>query len=702
MSDPSLQEDIFKDYDPALMRRLLRYLKPYLAIFLLAITTLLLATAGDLSLPVLIQRGIDNYILPYHRGLRLETAPPETLARLRPIPAEAVIDGIAYFPASKLSNLSAGEKADLSSRGTLLQESYLLLREAGGDPELRALFSRYPTLFRFDGRSAAIEEKSLGKLPGSEIKLVRRDHYRGLLALSGCFLLILLGVLLFTFLEIYFLAYVGQRIMNDLRTGLFDHTLGLSLRFIDSNPVGRLVTRITNDVETINELFTTVISSFLQDVSVMIGVLAALFLLSPRLALITILTIPPVGVAAFLFRWRARDAYRRIRLAVSALNSFLSERLSGMHIVQLFAREKQSQEEFTVKNQDLLKANLGEMILFATFRPLIDLLSTTSMAAIIYFGASFLLKDLISLGVLIAFLNLIRKFYEPVMDLSEKYSILQSAMAGAERVFQLMDTQDRIPEAASPVSLGKVAGGIVFDRVGFAYKKSEPVLSDLSFKVEPGEKVAIVGYTGAGKSTIISLLTRLWDVQEGSILLDGVDIRHVPTTDLRRKVQAVLQEMFLFSGTIEENIRLGSDIPRQRVLEAARMVRADTFIERLPDGLDTVLTERGGNLSMGQRQLLSFARALAHNPDVLVLDEATGNIDTETEKLIQEALKRLLEGRTSLVIAHRLSTIRNSDRILVLHKGRLVEAGRHEELLALKGLYYNLYQMQFLARGDGG
>jgi ABC-type multidrug transport system fused ATPase/permease subunit len=317
---------------------------------------------------------------------------------------------------------------------------------------------------------------------------------------------------------------------------------------------------------------------------------------------------------------------------------------------------------------------------------------------ILYFGGRFLLRDLVSLGTLIAFINLIRMFYEPLMDLSEKYNILQSAMAGAERVFHLLDTEARIPEPAAPVAIGKVQGRIEFDRVSFAYKPGEPVLKDLSFTVEAGETVAIVGYTGAGKTTITSLLTRMWDVQEGAIRLDGVDIRDLPTAVLRRRVQSVLQDVFLFSGTIEDNIRLGSDIPDEEVERAARVVRADTFIERYPERFKTVLQERGGNLSMGQRQLLSFARVLAHNPDVLVLDEATGAIDTETEKLIQEALARLLHGRTSLVIAHRLSTIRHADRILVLDQGELLESGTHEALMDKKGMYYNLYQMQFLDR----
>jgi ATP-binding cassette subfamily B protein len=335
------------------------------------------------------------------------------------------------------------------------------------------------------------------------------------------------------------------------------------------------------------------------------------------------------------------------------------------------------------------------MYVFGTFRPLVDVLATVSVGVIIYFGASFFLNGLVSLGIVIAFTNLIGRFFDPVRDLSEKYNVLQSAMAGAERVFTLLDEKSEIPQPAGPIALRADGGAVEFRHVDFGYKPDEPVIRDLSFTVAPGETVAIVGYTGAGKTTITSLLTRLYDIQGGSILLDGQDIRDLRTDDLRRRVQSVLQDVFVFSGTVEENIRLGADINQEAVLEAARAARADDFVKKLSEGYGTVLTERGANLSTGQRQLLSFARVIAHDPDVLVLDEATSNIDTETERLIQAALTKLLEGRTSLVIAHRLSTIRSSDRIVVLDRGRLVEQGTHGELLRRRGMYHTLYQMQY-------
>ncbi len=698
MSEYFDQEDILKSYDADLMRRLLRYLKPYLLVFLLSIAALALATGGELLVPVLLQRATDNYILPYYRGLKFEELGSDTRSALEPVDSSYLAQGLYFLPSSKLVHLSAREKREMREQGTLLAENFFVVKDYRQKPEAVKVIEAHPALFLTGTDIAAISEKNLGSLSQQEIRAVRRDDLRGIGALVRLLLAALVGVFIFTFLQVYMQAYVGQGIMKDMRTQLFDHTLRLSLRFIDKNPVGRLVSRITNDVETINELFTEVLAALLKDLSMMVGVMVALFLLSPRLGLVALLTLPPAFVLTVVFRRRARNAFRSVRRSVSRLNAFISEHISGMRIVQLFVQEKRSRREFGERNDELLKASLGEMYVFAVFRPIVDLLATVSVAVIVYFGASFLLRDLVSLGILIAFLNLIRMFYQPVMDLSEKYNILQSAMAGGERVFDLLDSRDVVEQPAEPVHLGAVRGAIEFERVTFSYKEGEVVLKDLSFDVAPGETVAVVGYTGAGKTTITSLLTRLWDIQEGSIRLDGVDIRRIPTDELRRRVQSVLQDVFLFSDTIADNIRLGSELPLENIERAIRTVKADTFIDGFPDGLYTRLHERGGNLSMGQRQLLSFARVLAHNPDVLILDEATGNIDTETEKLIQEALGKLLRGRTSLVIAHRLSTIRNADRIIVLHKGRLFESGTHEQLIRRQGMYYNLYQMQYLDR----
>jgi ATP-binding cassette, subfamily B, multidrug efflux pump len=694
VSDFFENEDVIKSYDSRIMRRILGYLKPYRVLFVLAVSALLVATVGELLLPVVIQRAVDQYILPYHRGLVLSGLQESQRERLGETDEELVVEGVLYVPAARLADLTAREKDGMRDAGVLLENNYLLFPLVGTD--VSSVAAAHPDLIAVGEGGAVISQGDLRLLDREEIRGLRAENFRGLVGLVRILLFALVGVFIFTFTQVYLEAYVGQMVMKDLRTELFEHTLGLSLRYIDRNPVGRLVSRVTNDVETINELFTSVLTAIMKDLSTMIGVTVALLVLSPRLALVTLATLPPVFIITVVFRVRVRNAFRAVRLSVSKINAFLSEHISGMRIVQLFVQERRIAGEFDEKNRELLDASLAEMRLFAVFRPLIDLLSTTSVAVVIYFGAGFLLRDLVSLGVLIAFLNLIRMFYQPVMDLSEKYNILQSAMAGAERMFDLLDADDNVSEPSDPVLPGRTEGKIEFDRVNFAYLPGEPVLKDLSFAIEPGTTVAVVGYTGAGKTTITSVLTRLWDIQGGMIKLDGTDIRSIASDVLRSRVQSVLQDVFLFSGSILDNIRLGGDIPVERVRQAVEHVRADTFIDRLPQGLDTVLTERGGNLSTGQRQLLSFARALAHDPDVLILDEATGNIDTETEQLIQSALTKLLAGRTSIVIAHRLSTIRNSDRILVLHHGRLVEAGTHDELMAKRGMYHTLYQMQFL------
>ncbi|MEW5817919.1 MAG: ABC transporter ATP-binding protein, partial [Spirochaetota bacterium] len=688
-----------------LMRRIFSYLKPYRLYFLLALLALLLGTVGEMLSPVLLRQAVDRDILPYYRKIDGARADKEAVKKLSAGGKEIHVGRWIFVPASLFSALARPEKKRLTESGVLSEENYLLFTRQAG---IETIAENHPEFFISSRSSAAIaiSEHNLKKLAAAETKVLRQENYSRLFTTVLQFLAVLAGIFIFTFIQIFLMTVIGQKVMKDLRLQLYDHTIRLSLRFIDSNPVGRLVTRITNDVETINELFTTVITSFLKDVSLMLGVFVTLFLLDFRLAGISLLCLPPLAIASFLYRTKARDAFRRVRAAVSRFNSFLSEHISGINVVQLFDRESLSLKDFNKRNSELLKANLREMYVFATFRPLVDILATAAIGVILYFGAASFLKGLISLGVLIAFINLIGKFFDPVRDLSEKYSLLQSAMAGSERVFALLDENSFIPQPAevsipagnrpgSRVKENSRGGNVAFENVSFHYKPGEPVIRNLSFRVDEGENVAIVGFTGAGKTTIISLLTRLWDVEGGRILFDGLDIRDFTTDHLRTRVQSVLQEVFLFSGTIEENIRLGSDIPFEAVQKAAEMVKADSFINRLPQGYKTILNERGSNLSTGQRQLLSFARVIAHNPDVLILDEATASIDTETEALIQEALKVLLKGRTSLVIAHRLSTIKNADRILVLHHGRLVEEGRHDELIQKRSIYYNLYKLQY-------
>jgi ATP-binding cassette subfamily B protein len=507
------------------------------------------------------------------------------------------------------------------------------------------------------------------------------------------FVVALVLVFIFTFSQTWTANLISQRVMKDMRLDLFKKTLSQSTAFLSRHPVGRIVTRLTGDVETIDEFFTTVLTAFLKDLSILAGVLITLFILSPKLAICVVLTLPPVMLTIFISRLKARDAFRRQRTASSKVYAYLAEHLAGIQVVQLFRREEKSNREFSGRNRELLDANLGEMYVFATFRPIVEWLATFSAAVVIVVGSKMVLSLSVSLGVLIAFVNLVQMFFAPVTDIAEKYTLLQSAMAGAEKVFTLMDTNERISDEGC--RSGTIRGHIEFDNVHFAYKQGEDVLRGLSFAIKPGEMAAIVGYTGAGKTTIINVLSRLWDIDSGEIRIDGSPIRDIPLGDLRRAVLPVLQDVFLFSGTVADNISLGLELSQEQIIEAAKAVHAHEFISRLPDGYQTMLSEGASNISSGQRQLISFARVIAHNPHVVILDEATSSIDTETEHLIQMGIRRVLSGRTSFVIAHRLSTIRNADRILVLSGGALAEAGTHDELIAHNGLYAGLYRLQY-------
>jgi len=513
---------------------------------------------------------------------------------------------------------------------------------------------------------------------------------------SGLYFFTLIVVFAFTFLQTFTANLMTQGIMKDMRLGLFEKTISQSTPFLSRHPVGRIVTRLTGDVGTMDEFFTSVLIAFLKDIAVMAGVLVTLFVLSPMLALLVLVTLPPVLIATLVSRVKARDAFRRQRTASSKVYSYLAERLAGMQVVQLFRQEKKSTREFKEGNRELLDANLGEMYVFATFRPIVEWLSTFTMAVVIVAGSRMFLSVSVSLGVLIAFINLVQMFFQPVTDIAEKYTMLQSAMAGGEKVFKLMDTDEHIPDTGTVNINDKVPGRLEFDNVRFSYKEGEEVLKGLSFDIKPGQMAAIVGYTGAGKTTIINVLTRLWDVDSGVIRLDGVPIKEIPLHQLRRSIMPVMQDVTLFSGTVEENISLGLQLSQEEIIEAAKTVYAHEFICGLSEGYKTLLSERASNISTGQRQLISFARVIAHNPCVVILDEATSSIDTETERLIQLGMKKVMAGRTSFVIAHRLSTVRDADRILVLSNGRLAEEGNHDELIASGGLYSKLYRLQYI------
>ncbi|MBI5375260.1 MAG: ABC transporter ATP-binding protein [Candidatus Schekmanbacteria bacterium] len=523
---------------------------------------------------------------------------------------------------------------------------------------------------------------------------IARGELKGLNVLAVLFFSILILQYIVTFIQQYLLQIAGQKIILDLRTVLFTHVQRLPLKFFDKNPVGRLVTRLTGDVENLNEMFTAGIASFAGDFIMLAGIMVAMLMLNMRLAFVMFTVLPFLAVLAAFFRVKGRKAYRVIRTKTALVNSYLEENLSGIEIVKLFRREKRNFEEFQNYNNELRKGNMQSVIYDALLYAFVELIGSVSVALIIWYGGGEILRNAISFGVLVAFIEYVQKFFVPIRDLSQKYAIMQQAMASSERVLSLLDEEEEKTDESVGVVEG-LKGEIEFRNVTFAYNGGDPVIRDFSLNISPGEKVAIVGATGAGKSTLLKLLLRFYECEQGNVYVDGVDIREIKKDWLRRNIGIVPQDIFLFSGDIEGNLRLANDdITTERLQECVRTVKADRVIEKLPAKLKEHVSERGNNFSSGEKQLLSFARVLAFNPKILILDEATSNVDVETEHLIQQGLKELLRGRTSIIIAHRLSTIRDADRIAVMHKGKLRELGTHEELLIKKGIYYRLYRLQ--------
>lgn len=510
------------------------------------------------------------------------------------------------------------------------------------------------------------------------------------------FIVLVVGAII-SYFQTMILQRAGQRIIYNIREEVFTHIEYLSIGQINSLPVGKLVTRVTNDTNTLNEMYTSVIVNLIKNVLTIVGVMVFMFIINWRLTLLILTVVPFVAIFSFVFRRYSRKAYREVRNNVSNVNAFLAENLSGMKLTQIFNQEEKKHREFDERNQKLKKSYLREILIFGIYRPTMYLLYITATIIIYWYGGIQAMKgDIVTIGTLIAFTQYINKFFDPIQQLAEQFNILQSAFAASEKIFDILDTEPIITNEVDSIELEHVKGDIEFKNVWFAYEKDEWILRDVSFKVSAKETVAFVGATGAGKTTILALIVRNYDIQKGQILIDGIDIKHIKLSSLRRHIGQMLQDVFMFSGTIASNIRLRDpEITDEEILEAANYVNANAFIQKMPLGYEEKVKERGNNFSAGQRQLISFARTLVHKPSVMILDEATANIDTETEQLIQSSLYKMMNIGTMLIVAHRLSTIQHADKIIVMQKGEIKEQGNHQELLRSKGLYYNLYQLQY-------
>lgn len=691
-----MQEEVLETaYHGSVLKRLLKYVKPHIRVAVLCFILVLLSTAINLYRPILIGDAIDDYIEGYGRPWAI----------VDPADAEIELDGLC------LARPGSGEHADSFALLLYYDERYFLARDlsAAQAEALAAAVAEDPD----GGETQAQPDYALGadglltvRLPdGSEysarllareeLTVLRRGDFAGIKRIALIYLIVLVIAAGCDLVRQYLMAKLGQDIIYTIRQEVFEHVHTLPARYFDTNPVGRIVTRVTNDVESLDRMYTQVIVNLFANSVLIIGYAAVMVGINWRLALLCFVFLPVIFVLTLWFRKLARKIYRIVRTKLSALNSFLSENISGMNIIRLFAREEAKAEEFKGRTGDLYKSQMKELAVMSVFRPVIAFLSNAALAFVLWRSGVSVLAGTLTLGTMYVFSSYIRSFFEPIQDLAETFSVLQNAMASAEKIFSVLDEENPILEPEEPVELPEVRGKIEFRHVWFAYEGEEYILRDVSFVIEPGQKVAFVGATGAGKSSILNLIGRYYDIQKGEILLDGVDIRQLSTAQIRHAVGQVQQDVFIFTGDIRSNIGLNDpDVGDDEIRAAAHAVNADRFIEQLPARYDEPVTERGSTLSAGQRQLLSFARTLTYAPRILVMDEATANIDTETEQLIQGALDRLMEGRTVIMVAHRLSTIQHADNIIVLHKGRIRESGTHQQLLERGGIYRKLYDLQ--------
>ena len=658
------------------MKRLLSYLKPHKWVMTLATVLVLFIIAVELYRPIIIGNAIDQYINGYYHPY---------------VEADVSASDAVNWNGLVLSRDQAVSKADSASFYQIfLWKDHYYMAENLTRAECTALQNADTSVLKNYVREGA------QKLTSNDLKVLRQNDFKGILKAGILFLLLLFSGFFLNLADTWLLQKMGQQIVYKLREETFTHIHSLSLSFFNTTPVGKLVTRVSNDTEAVNELFSTILVKLFKNVVKIIGYAVVMLSINVKMAGISFLLLPLVAILTFVFRHLSRKAYQITRNKITELNTFLSEHISGMKLIQIFAREKEKYSEFEGKSMELYRANFREIMTFAIFRPSIYLVSVIAMILVIRTGSLSVLNGSLSLGTLFVFITYISSFFEPIQELSEQLGTLQSSIASAEKIFSVLDVKPEIVSPTDP-TLVNILGEIEFRHVWFAYEEENYILKDVSFVIHPGEKAAFVGATGAGKSTILNLIGRYFDIQKGQILIDGIDIHEIDLDVLRGAIGQVQQDVFIFTGDIKSNISLNNEaISPDDVRRAAEIVNADPFIQKLPHGYDEPVTERGSTLSAGQRQLLSFARTLAYDPKILVLDEATANIDTETETLITQALARLMDGRTTIMVAHRLSTIQHADKIIVMHHGEIKESGTHQELLAKDGLYKKLYELQLM------
>lgn len=642
----------------------------------LATVLVLFIIAVELYRPIIIGNAIDQYINGYYHPY---------------VEADVSASDAVNWNGLVLSRDQAVSKADSASFYQIfLWKDHYYMAENLTRAECTALQNADTSVLKNYVREGT------QKLTSNDLKVLRQNDFKGILKAGILFLLLLFSGFFLNLADTWLLQKMGQQIVYKLREETFTHIHSLSLSFFNTTPVGKLVTRVSNDTEAVNELFSTILVKLFKNVVKIIGYAVVMLSINVKMAGISFLLLPLVAILTFIFRHLSRKAYQITRNKITELNTFLSEHISGMKLIQIFAREKEKYSEFEGKSMELYRANFREIMTFAIFRPSIYLVSVIAMILVIRTGSLSVLNGSLSLGTLFVFITYISSFFEPIQELSEQLGTLQSSIASAEKIFSVLDVKPEIVSPADPAPVN-ILGEIEFRHVWFAYEEENYILKDVSFVIHPGEKAAFVGATGAGKSTILNLIGRYFDIQKGQILIDGIDIHEIDLDVLRGAIGQVQQDVFIFTGDIKSNISLNNEaISPDDVRRAAEIVNADPFIQKLPHGYDEPVTERGSTLSAGQRQLLSFARTLAYDPKILVLDEATANIDTETETLITQALARLMDGRTTIMVAHRLSTIQHADKIIVMHHGEIKESGTHQELLAKDGLYKKLYELQLM------